>query len=144
MEAAKPFLEERGFANGGGRPIPNDARAVLFKFLIDEIRKHNKTIPISLCLETVEMWALFSDELGVPMKPTKPSSFYCNCGPLCTPEHPLSRGVRPGPSWFGGERREWTRQSPMRPRGAPEDGGKPRSARSPDRAFVGGCGQETA
>jgi len=101
MEAAAPFLSARGFTSGGGRTIPHDARAYMFKALIDEIRRHHKTIPISLCLETVEMWALFERELGMPMNPYKKSSYYCNCGGLCTPEHPLSKGVEPGKSWFG-------------------------------------------
>ena len=39
MDSAAPFLEARGFGGGGGRPIPHDARAYMFKFLIDEIRK---------------------------------------------------------------------------------------------------------
>ena len=103
MEAAAPFLEARGFTAGGGRPIPHDARAYMFKFVIDEIRKHSKTIPISLCLETVEMWALFKRELGMPFDAERKSAYYCNCGPMCTPEHPLSKGVTPGPSWFGGD-----------------------------------------
>ncbi len=55
MEAEASFLKARGFTSGGGRPIPHDARAYLLKTVIDEIRKHHKTIPISLCLETVEM-----------------------------------------------------------------------------------------
>jgi len=101
MEAAAPFIRARGFTSGGGRPIPHDARAYMFKVLIDEIRKHDKKIPISLCLETVEMWALFQRELGMPVDPEKKSTYYCNCGPLCTPENPYSKGVTPGPSWFG-------------------------------------------
>ena len=101
MEAEAPFVKARGFTAGGGHPIPHDARAYLIKCLIDEIRKHNKTIPIALCLETVEMWALFQRELGMPLDPCKKSGYYCNCGPLCTPENPYSKGVTPGPSWFG-------------------------------------------
>ena len=100
MDSAAPFLAARGFTAGGGRPIPHDARAMMFKFLIDEIRKHNRTIPISLCLETVEMWALFARELGMPLHPDKTATYYCNCGPQCTPEHRNSKGVTPGPSWF--------------------------------------------
>ena len=100
MDSAAPFLEARGFSGGGGRPIPHDARAYMFKFLIDEIRKHNRTIPVSLCLETIEMWALFERELGMPVNPYKKANYYCNCGPLCTPEHPFARGVEPGESWF--------------------------------------------
>jgi len=97
MEADAPFIEKRGFTSGGGRPIPHDARAYIFKVVIDEIRKHSKTIPISLCLETIEMWALFQRELGMPMNPGNKSAYYCNCGPLCTPENPYSQGVTPGP-----------------------------------------------
>jgi hypothetical protein len=100
MEAAAPFLEKRGFVNGGGRPISHDARAYMFKSIIDEIRKHSKTVPISLRLDTLEMWALFQRELGMPLDPEKRSGYYCNCGPGCTPEHPYSKGVTPGESWF--------------------------------------------
>jgi len=101
MEAGDPFLRARGFTSGGGRPIPHDARAYMLKVVIDDIRRYSQTIPIALCLETVEMWALFGRELGMPMDPEARSTYYCNCGPLCTPEHPLSKGVTPGPSWYG-------------------------------------------
>lgn len=101
MEGSAPFLAARGYTSGGGHPIPHDARAYMFKFLIDEIRRHNRTIPVSFCLETVEMWALFERELGMRMNPDKPSTYFCNCGPMCTPEHPYRKGVTPGPSWFG-------------------------------------------
>ena len=100
MESAAPFLKARGFSSGGGHPIPHDARAYMIKFLIDRIRSHSRTIPISLCLETVEMWALFARELGMPVSPDKKSTYYCTCGPLCTPENPYSKGVTPGESWF--------------------------------------------
>ena len=100
MEGAAPFLAARGFTGGGGRPIPHDARAYMLKTLIDQIRGHSTTIPIALCLETIEMWALFQRELGMPMDPEKPSDYFCNCGSMCTPEHPLQSGVTPGKSWF--------------------------------------------
>ncbi|MBT3290958.1 MAG: hypothetical protein HN380_26675 [Victivallales bacterium] len=100
MEAAAPFLKARGFTGGGGQPIPHDARAHMLKFLIDEIRKYSQTVPISLCLETVEMWALFQRELGMPMDPDKKASYYCTCGPMCAPGNPYSKGVTPGESYF--------------------------------------------
>ena len=109
MESAAPFLKARGFEFGGGTPIPHDARAHMLKFLIDEIRKHSRTIPVSLCLETLEMWALFERELGMPAHPEKTATYYCNCGPLCTPEHPYAKGVTPGKSWF--DSAEGTRES---------------------------------
>jgi len=100
MEAEAPFLRKRGFTAGGGHPIPHDARAYLLKKVIDAIRSRHPTIPIALCLETLEMWSLFQRELGMPMDPERKSSYFCNCGPLCTPEHPFSQGVTPGASWF--------------------------------------------
>ncbi|NOY81393.1 MAG: hypothetical protein GXP31_10365 [Kiritimatiellaeota bacterium] len=103
MEAAAPFIEKRGFTSGGGRPIPHDARAWMFKCVLDEIRRRSPTIPVSLCLETVEMWALFQRELAMPVDPEKKSAYYCNCGPNCTPGHPFSKGVGPGASWFPAE-----------------------------------------
>lgn len=93
MEASAPFIEQRGFYCGGVTPLPHEARAVIFKFLIDQVRRHNRNIPIALCLETVETWELFKEELGM-----SPPNYYYNCGPMCTPEHPLSKGVRPGHS----------------------------------------------
>ena len=85
MEASDRFLEARGFGPGSGHPLPHDARAHMLKFLVDEIRRHDRTIPVSLCLETVEMWALFKNELGMPMDPDKTPAYYWNCGPTCTP-----------------------------------------------------------
>ena len=84
MEGCEPFITERGFGSGGGRPIPHDARFVMFDFLIDEIRKHSSKCIISLCLETAEMWTALSKEIG-----QSPSSYVCNCGPQSTPGAPL-------------------------------------------------------
>ncbi len=80
MEAAEPFLRERGFTAGGGRPIPHDARAVMFRFLIDEIRRHSPDQVIALCLETEEMWRLFERDLRQGSR-----HYVCNCGGQCTP-----------------------------------------------------------
>jgi spore photoproduct lyase len=100
MESAAPFLKSRGFRSGGGTPIPHDARAHMFKFLIDEVRKHSATVPISLCLETPEMWELFRRELGMTADIEKRNAYYCNCGPMCTPGHACRDGIKPGPSLF--------------------------------------------
>ena len=77
MESAAPFLAARGFNSGGGHPIPHDARAYMFKFLIDEIRKHSKTVPISLCLGWVTMWALFA-RAGLPCHYNSLLSNFCS------------------------------------------------------------------
>jgi hypothetical protein len=93
MEAAAPFLRDRGFTAGGGRPIPHDARVTMFRFLIDEIRRHNPDQPIALCLETEEMWRHFERDLRQSSR-----RYVCNCGPLCTPGWPLyDRMTSPSP-----------------------------------------------
>lgn len=67
-------------------PLPHDARAQIYRFLIDEVRAQRSDIPISLCLESVEMWQQFGPELGM-----KPERYFCNCGPQCTPGTDLYR-----------------------------------------------------
>jgi len=61
-------------------PFPHAARAEVYHYLFDEIRKHNETIPVFLCTETLEMWQEFSPLLGM-----KPSNYICACGPQCMP-----------------------------------------------------------
>ncbi|MGD8238497.1 MAG: hypothetical protein PVH68_08105 [Armatimonadota bacterium] len=80
MEAAAPFVRERGYTSGGGRPMPHDARAVMFDFLIGEIRRASPDTVVALCLETEEMWRTFADRLGMT-----PGNYVCNCGPMSTP-----------------------------------------------------------
>ena len=80
MEAAAPFLEARGYTGGGGRPIPHDARVVMFDFLISEIQRRSPDTVVALCLETPEMWRVFADRIG-----QDPNEYVCNCGPQCTP-----------------------------------------------------------
>ena len=83
MEAAAPFLHERGYT-GGGRPIPHDARWVMFDFLINEIQARSPQTPIALCLETEEMWKALGPRIG-----QRPQHYVCNCGPDCAPGAPL-------------------------------------------------------
>ncbi|MFQ6133322.1 MAG: spore photoproduct lyase family protein [Armatimonadota bacterium] len=84
MRAAAPFLRETGYTAGGGRPIPHDARRVLFEYLIGEIRRVSPDTVVALCLETEEMWHALGAQLG-----QTPDDYVCNCGPLCTPGAPL-------------------------------------------------------
>ena len=76
-------LEMQGKKYG---PMPHDARAEIYRFLIDEVRAANPDIPISMCLESMEMWDQFGPELGM-----RPDHYFCNCGPTCTPGTELYR-----------------------------------------------------
>ncbi|MCK5802704.1 MAG: hypothetical protein KAI66_07725, partial [Lentisphaeria bacterium] len=61
-------------------PFPNWVRAEVYGFLLDEIRRHDKDIPVFLCTESPEMWREFAPRLGVD-----PSNYVCGCGPQCPP-----------------------------------------------------------
>jgi hypothetical protein len=61
-------------------PFPHGARAEVYGFLLDEIRKRDREVRVFLCTETTEMWQEFAPRLGVG-----PSNYVCGCGPQCAP-----------------------------------------------------------
>ena len=72
------------FMNGKDHsPLPHEARAELYRHIIGEIKRVNNKVRISLCLETPEMWRLFSDDIH-----QTEDDFVCNCGPNSFPGHP--------------------------------------------------------
>jgi len=95
MRAAAPFLQERGYTAGGGRPIPHDARYVMLDFLIEEIQRLSPKTIIALCLETEEMWQAMGPRIGASAR-----SYVCNCGPYSAPGGALydARTARSGGS----------------------------------------------
>jgi hypothetical protein len=62
------------------KPFPEPQRAEIYQHCIDEIRKWNSDVPISLSTETWSMWRRFADQLGA-----QPHNYVCGCGPQCTP-----------------------------------------------------------
>lgn len=75
MEGAAPFLAGKRYG-----PLPHEARAEIYRFLIGEIRRRRPHVPIALCLDTPAMWAEFRDELR-----QDPDNYACVWGPFCTP-----------------------------------------------------------
>ena len=75
-------MDESANAMKGQRagPFPHKTRAEIYRFFIDEIRKNDASIPVSLCTETKEMWAELCECLGAT-----PHTYVCGCGPLCIP-----------------------------------------------------------
>jgi hypothetical protein len=61
-------------------PFPHAARAEVYHFLLDEIRRHDRDVPVFLCTETLDMWREFAPALGVD-----PGNYVCGCGPQCRP-----------------------------------------------------------
>jgi len=61
-------------------PFPHASRAAVYGFLLDEIRRHDRKVPVALCTETARMWREFAPRLGVG-----PGEYVCGCGPQCSP-----------------------------------------------------------
>lgn len=64
--------------------FPHSARVRIYRFFIDEIRQMSRETPISICMETEEMWEELSDELGM-----RRDNYACCCGPRSAPGHPM-------------------------------------------------------
>jgi spore photoproduct lyase len=72
--------EAAGLMKDKMHPFPDDFRAQVYEHYIDEIRCISPDTRVSLCAETQEMWRRLGPKLGMT-----PTSFVCNCGPICRP-----------------------------------------------------------
>ena len=53
-------------------------RSEIYRFFIEEIRRHDKKVKIALCLETEKMWQELKGIVN-----GNPDNFYCCCGAKC-------------------------------------------------------------
>lgn len=60
----------------GKQFFPHELRSGVYRFFIDEIRRHRPDQRISICMETPEMWDEYGPELGMT-----PTNYVCCCGP---------------------------------------------------------------
>ncbi|MEW6356523.1 MAG: radical SAM protein [Planctomycetota bacterium] len=74
-EKAKEAMEKRAV-----RPYPHQVRAEVYRFFVEEIRKYDRDVPITLCTEATDMWEEFA-----PILDRKPGNFVCGCGPMTIP-----------------------------------------------------------
>ncbi len=79
LAAAEQAVEE--VKDSSCRPFPGRVRAEIYGHYLDEIRKHNPDIPVSLSTESPEVWKLMGGRLGVD-----PAHYVCGCGPNSTPK----------------------------------------------------------
>jgi hypothetical protein len=78
VKAAEESVEE--MKDTRTKPFPHWVRAEIYRFVIDEIRRWDPEVPISLSTETWEMWK----ELG-PLVGQTPANYMCGCGPQAVP-----------------------------------------------------------
>ncbi|MBN1676680.1 MAG: hypothetical protein JXR37_36890 [Kiritimatiellae bacterium] len=62
------------------RPFPQWARAEIYRHYLTEIRKHSKTVPVSLSTESWSMWRGMGKLLDCTA-----TNYVCGCGPQATP-----------------------------------------------------------
>jgi len=88
--------ENRGKSdNPCTRPFPDDAREEIYSHYFSEIRRHDKSIPVSLSTESWQMWTQFAKKMGM-----NATDYVCGCGPQSVPGlkklecHPYTSAVR--------------------------------------------------
>jgi len=62
------------------KPFPHRVRAEIYDFYLQEIRKHDAKVPVSLSTENFRMWGDFTRKLGMTA-----TNYVCGCGPQSTP-----------------------------------------------------------
>jgi len=77
-------LSARGAPKSGKHLFPHAMRADMQRFVIEEIKRLRPAQPVSLCMETADMWR----ELG-PLIGMGPENYVCCCGPTSAPGNPL-------------------------------------------------------
>ena len=78
VTAARYAAEEMRDVRAG--PFPHRVRAEIYRHLIREIRRWDKTIPLYVSTESREMWEDIKDDLG-----QNPRTFMCGCNPIQAP-----------------------------------------------------------
>ena len=66
-------------------PFPHDTRAEIYRFMIQEVRRHDKDVLLYVSTETREMWDELKDELG-----QDPCSYICGCSSVAVPGRRLA------------------------------------------------------
>ncbi len=77
------------------KPFPEPVRTAIYAHYLDEIRKHDADIPVSLSTENWTMWKHFGKRLGMTA-----TNYICACGPMASPgakklkKNPFTSAVR--------------------------------------------------
>jgi len=98
IKAAEDAREET--KNTTSKPFPEWVRAEIYEYYLNEIRKYNREIPVSLSTETWSMWSRIGKKFGFTA-----TNYVCGCGPNSIPNrkillaHPYTQAKRNG-SWI--------------------------------------------
>ncbi len=95
-ECVQAALEQRETMQGViTGPFPPEVRERIYRHYLQEIRRHDPEVPVSLSTESPEMWKRMGPELGA-----RATTYVCGCGPNAVPHarrlrcHPYKIAVR--------------------------------------------------
>ena len=80
VESARKYADELGDQTVRTGPFPPDVRCSIYKFLLAEIRKVNRDVPVTISTESLEVWKEMA-----PLLDNSPGTYVCGCGPCATP-----------------------------------------------------------
>ncbi len=66
-------------------PFPHEVRREIYRHFIQDIRRHDKEVPIYISTESRAMWDDLAEELG-----QNPCAFFCGCSPVALPGRKLA------------------------------------------------------
>jgi hypothetical protein len=66
-------------------PFPHEKRAEIYRFFIEQIRRHDADVPVYVSTESREMWDELGEELG-----QEAGTYVCGCGPVALPGRRLA------------------------------------------------------
>ena len=78
LQAAEAAADQmRGIHVG---PFPDELREHVYRHYLAEIRARDADIPVTICTESLDMWAAMGEDLGFT-----PGNYVCGCGAGATP-----------------------------------------------------------
>ena len=69
-EAAEPEMRDSKVG-----PFPDDAREIVYRHYLAEVRKHDAEVPVTISTESASMWKRMGSALGFT-----PANYVCGCG----------------------------------------------------------------
>lgn len=78
--------KREAMAGTRARPFPPEVREEIYTFYLNEIRRWNADIPVSISTENFAMWKTMGPKLGYTAR-----SYPCGCGPMTVPGAPPVR-----------------------------------------------------
>lgn len=78
LQAARDAAGEMNGSHVG--PFPDDVREQIYRHYLNEIRRHDKDVPVTISTESLAMWERMGKDLGMTV-----ANYVCGCGAGAVP-----------------------------------------------------------